>query len=123
MADLAAHNFSAQYSGLLSTFWVFLGVGGFCVVTHEILTKIPRRRGRDGPIGVKAGNATMSRKGWMRWTGRRRRHKHKEEESHEMKQKTDGNQALEIKEDINDPVWRAAQGKRVLGSRENWEFK
>ncbi len=122
MADLASHNFSAEYSGLLSTFWVFLGVGGFCIISHEVLTKIPRRRGKDGPMGVKVDNGQVKQKGWMRWNGRRR-DKEQIGESHEMKEIIDGKQLIEIKEDMNDPAWRAALGKRILGSRENWEFK
>lgn len=136
MADITAHNFSGEYSGLLSTFWVFLGVGGVCLISHEILTRVPRRRGREGPIGGKS-LFKLRRKGKAAWTGQADEKgrwkarlrggdegaRPKGEEVHEMKEKGEGAQADEVKRDINDPVWRAQQVRKVLGSRESWEFK
>jgi hypothetical protein len=140
MADLEAHSFSATYSGLLSTFWVFLGIGGACLIGHETLTRIPRRRGRDGPLRAKT--KASRRKGATTWTHekdkvakwklRKRKARREDDvvehgpeggEAHELRQITDGKQAPEIERDINNPAWRAAKGKQVLGSRENWEFK
>lgn len=56
MADLAAHStYNASYSGLLSSLWIALGVGGVCMVVHEVAWRLPRRvRTRVGQGGGEA---------------------------------------------------------------------
>lgn len=55
MADLAAHStYNASYSGLLSSLWIALGVGGVCMVVHEVAWRLPRRT-RVGQVMVGGG--------------------------------------------------------------------
>lgn len=141
MADIQSHRtYSAQYSGLLSSLWITLGVGGACILGFEILTRIPRRRGKAGPR-FQHGKRTWlrglfsSRGNWRRGRrGKKRDYKtlwgrlSMDTEAHELQprnQERKGVPRLQVaygKGVDESPAVRAEKVKEQLGSQESWEF-
>lgn len=143
MADIQSHRtYSAQYSGLLSSLWITLGVGGVCILGFEILSRIPRRRGKLGPR-FHHGKRTWlrglfsPRGNWRR--GRRNPRNYRsiwsrismDHEIHELQPRSQGESKplpplppLKVSGERMDdsPVVRAERARQTLGSQEAWEF-
>jgi hypothetical protein len=139
MADLKAHKtYAAEYSGLLSSLWITLGLGGACILGFEILSRIPRRRGREGP------RFKHGKRSWLQdlfrtsghWKKRRKRQSYRglwsrlsmETEAHEL-QTRNQNEAKAVPlivisggENDDSPELRAQKVQERLGSQEAWEF-
>lgn len=140
MADIQSHRtYSAQYSGLLSSLWITLGVGGACILGFEILTRIPRRRGAQGPR-FRHGKRTWlrglfsSRGNWRR--GRRGKRDYGKAlllwgrrsvdvEALELQPRRGVVPRLQVAREKGvdeSPAGRAEKVKAQLGSQESWEF-
>jgi hypothetical protein len=142
MADLNdRQDYNGEYSGLLSSLYLTLGLGGLCLIGFETLRHVPRRRGLEGPKPPKdhhflnrnkhrrpvyvdtsnKENKVFNRNYWK--LGKRERLT-PDEGDHELqeRQRASGFETLgkaAYREDVKE---RVGLVERILGSREGWEF-
>ena len=143
MTDINAINYTGKYSGLLSSLYLTLGLGGLCLVGFETLRHVPRRRGQQGakvPKNHRIYRRTARRarlegepiakkrriSSWAYWRAGRHNNiaVHEENETHELQERhfKEGFKALGKEGFTDDRIARAGMVQRLLGSRESWEF-
>lgn len=146
MSDLESHGaFTGEYSGLLTSVYLTVGAGGICLIAFETLRHVSRRRGKQGAPPHSKGrriktlspdqhphDESLSRPkskafSWDYWRIGR----------HEKDPMATGDEVYELCERnrkggfdrtigkqgfTNDRQTRVGLVKRILGSRESWEF-
>lgn len=148
MSDIYAINYTGKYSGLLSSLYLTVGIGGLCLIGFETLRHVPRRRGQQGAkipknhriyrrtprrarlSGDENTNTANYKKrrifSWAYWRAGKHNNiaVHEENEAHELQERhfKEGFKNLGKNGFTDDRAARAGMVQRLLGSRESWEF-